>query len=167
MPNDLTTLFIAHQHEIGGYLQRKVGDAADAADLYQDAFLRVAQLDRPEKIENPLGFIFTTVANLARDHMRRFIRRKKFAASELDYEVAVSESTPEDVFLARERDDTLQKAIDSLPPKTRSVFLKYYVEGGSYREIGEQFGISPRTVEYHLRQALAYCRAEAQNAGLI
>ncbi len=167
MSRDLTSLFIAHEREISRYLQRKVGRTGDASDLYQDAFLRLARFKEPENIENPLAFIFTMVANLARDHMRRFIRRTKVETGETDQEIASGDLSPEELYFAQQQDCALQKAINGLPARTRSVFLKYYVEGGSYREIGEHFGISPRTVEYHLRQALAYCRSEMQDAGLV
>jgi len=167
MSRDLMNLFIAHEHEISSYLRRKVGETGEAADLYQDALLRVIRLKDADAIENPRGFIFTVVANLARDHMRRFTRRKKVEAGEADHEIASTSLSPEEAYVEQQRDEALQKAINGLPSRTRSVFLKYYIDGGSYREIADHFGISPRTVEYHLRQALAYCRSEMRDAGLV
>jgi hypothetical protein len=48
--------------------------------------------------------------------------------------------------------------MEELPPKTRAVFILYRVDRLSYRDIAAALDISPRTVEYHLRQALIQCR---------
>jgi RNA polymerase sigma-70 factor (ECF subfamily) len=61
----------------------------------------------------------------------------------------------------------LQQAIDSLPERTREVFLLYHVEGCSYREIAERLELAPRTVEYRLRQALGFCREYVRRIGAV
>lgn len=55
---------------------------------------------------------------------------------------------------------SLDAAIESLPPKCREVFRLSYIEDLSNREIGEQLGISPRTVENHMYAALKQLRLE-------
>jgi RNA polymerase sigma-70 factor (ECF subfamily) len=52
----------------------------------------------------------------------------------------------------------LQQAINSLPKKTKEVFLLYRADELTYKQIAVQLAISERTVEYHLRQALIHCR---------
>lgn len=59
----------------------------------------------------------------------------------------------------------LEEAIEALPPRAREVFLLYRAGGTSYRDIAALLGISPRTVEYHIRQALIRCRRYVQAAG--
>jgi RNA polymerase sigma-70 factor (ECF subfamily) len=61
----------------------------------------------------------------------------------------------------------LRQAIESLPERTREIFLLYHIEGRSYREIAETLELSPRTVEYRLRQALGHCREYARRTGEI
>ncbi len=49
-----------------------------------------------------------------------------------------------------------ESAIDSLPAKTRRVFLLHRVDELSYRDIHRKLGISIATVEYHMIKALAH-----------
>ncbi len=45
-------------------------------------------------------------------------------------------------------------AIDGLPPRTKEVYLLHRVEELGYRQIAEQLGISTRTVEWHVAEAI-------------
>lgn len=47
----------------------KVGNRADAEDVIQDAFLKIASTERA--ILNPKAYLFRTVANLCADALRR------------------------------------------------------------------------------------------------
>lgn len=59
----------------------------------------------------------------------------------------------------------LEQAIEALPPGTRAAFLLYRAGDRSYCDIATLLDISPRTVEYHIRQALIHCRRHARVAG--
>lgn len=167
MGMDLKSLFVAHEREVGAFLRRRVGGAADAADLSQEAFLRLAGLRRSEAVEDPRGFLFTVAANLARDHLRRFVRRQRVEAGPVDETLVCPSANPEEALGARQERCVLRDAIDRLPERTRQIFLLYHIEGYSYREIAERMELSPRTVEYHLRQALDHCRKHARRAGAL
>lgn len=159
MSVDLKSLFTDHGNEVDAFLRRRVDDPSTAADLTQEAFLRLARLPRSERIEDPRRFLFTVAANLARDHIRRLItRRSVIAETDGEADAVCTAALPDNALIAREEEALLREAIDALPDRTRAVFLLFHVENRSYREIGAALGISPRTVEYHLRQALAQCR---------
>jgi RNA polymerase sigma-70 factor (ECF subfamily) len=167
MSIDLKALFERHEREVDQFLRRRLGNATDAADISQEAFLRIAGLRDGRSIADPRGFLFTVAANLARDHLRRLIRHRKVEVEPSGQDAACAAATPEEALLVRQRDDVLRQAIDNLPEKTRAVFLLYHVENLSYREIAGRLAISPRTVEYHLREALARCRDHAQRCGVL
>ena len=50
--------------------------------------------------------------------------------------------------------DRYRAGVDALPPRTREVFLMHRVEETSVKAIADQLGISSRTVEWHLAQAI-------------
>lgn len=159
MSLDLKALFADHGREVDAFLRRRVDDPGAAADLTQEAFLRLARLPATQRVEDPRSFLFTIAANLARDHIRRLVSRKKrFADEDEGGDVACAAPLADAVLMAQEKEKLLTAAINALPEKTRAIFLLFHVENRSYREIGTALGISPRTVEYHLRQALAQCR---------
>lgn len=167
MSIDLKALFERHEREVDQFLRRRLGNAADAADISQEAFLRMAGLKEGRSIADPRGFLFTVASNLARDHLRRLVRRRKVEAEPSGQEAICPSASVEEGLLARQRDHALCEAIDNLPEKTRAIFLLYHVENLSYREIAARLAISPRTVEYHLREALARCRDHARRSGAL
>jgi RNA polymerase sigma-70 factor (ECF subfamily) len=48
----------------------------------------------------------------------------------------------------------LQRAMRTLPPQTRDVFLAHRLDDMSYREIAERTGLTVRQVERHMTRAL-------------
>ena len=56
------------QDSLYRYAFYKIGSRADAEDIVQDAFLKIASADRA--IQNPKAYLFRTVANLCADALR-------------------------------------------------------------------------------------------------
>lgn len=160
----LSSLFASHRHRLESFVARRTRDPDMAADLAQETFLRMARLPDGDKVADPAKFLFTVAANLVRDHHRRNARRVPIDSNLSGEDMAHDAPCAERTLAARQDLEALRAAIDTLPDKTRAVFLAYRVEGLSYRQIGERLSISPRTVEYHLRQALAHCRQSVARA---
>ena len=67
---------------------------------------------------------------------------------------------PLGILLEKELETQLAAVMEQMPEKTRRVFEKSRIEGFTYEQIAQQMGISPNTVKYHIRQALAFLRKE-------
>lgn len=160
----LAALFASHRRRLESFLTRRMGDADTAADLAQEAFLRLARMPDGHAVEDPPKFLFSVAANLARDHHRQAARRPVRDMGTDAEGLACQSPGAERVLSAREDLAVLRDAIAALPPKTREVFLLHRVEGLAYRDIGARLDISPRTVEYHLRKAMAECRLALRGA---
>lgn len=70
-------------------------------------------------------------------------------------EVIVVDESPcvESVVLGRERMARLGERLGRLNERTRDLFLAHRVDGLTYREIGEQHGLSTSAVEKHVARA--------------
>ncbi len=158
-PIDLVALARAHGAALRRFLQRRLGSAETADDLSQEAYLRLARLGDGEAIADQRGYLFTIAANLARDHQRRQRREgapEPVAALEV---LPCPAPDPERTVAARQELAALERAIAGLPPRTREILLLFRVEGWTRRQIADHLGLSPKTVEYHMQQAMLRCRA--------
>ena len=148
------------------FLSRKLDNPADAAEVAQEAFLRIYRLKQPEKLDNARAFLFQVASNLAVDQLRRRSLHYRFLKSEESQAVDTEASeplagaaSPEQILNAREKLARIYEAIDQLPAKCRQAFLLHRNSGMSYNEIARELDVSVSSVEKYILQALKQCRA--------
>lgn len=131
--------------------------AADAEDVLQEAYLRLAHTTAP--IRNPQGFLRQVVSNLATDYLRAGARQtERHAAWHSALEMPDPAPPIESVIFSRAKVAFLMKAIGELPPRCRAVFVLHKFEELSYAEVAQRLGISESTVLKHMVRALAHCK---------
>lgn len=148
----------AFEHLVRRYLRTAhtiavgiLGEAADAEDVCQDAFITaLEQLDTcdPDRFA---GWLMRIVRNRAIS-VQRQQRVRHSLPLEWATGAAGSESPERDRALGALR-DRLMAAILPLPQRQREVLLLHDLEGWRHREIGEVLGIPEGTVRYTLHHA--------------
>jgi RNA polymerase sigma factor (sigma-70 family) len=154
----IMAVFQAHYDELLRFVARRVSSRTQAADIVQDAYLRVAALPGNAEITNPRAYLFTTASRLVADHWRSAARGTEHADPSVLEALPDPRPAPEAQILSREELSVLQAAIDSLPPRSREVFCLHKFEALSYAEIAVRLGIAKNTVMVHMLRALAHCR---------
>jgi RNA polymerase sigma-70 factor, ECF subfamily len=135
------------------FAYRLTGNAADASDLTQEAFIRVYRAWRSFKPGTSfLSWIYRIVTNLHRDELRR---RKGRYHEEISPPPAVH---PIEEYLEGYLSEPLSKALAELPPEQREIVLLADVEECSYQEIGRIVGCSVGTVRSRLHRARGQLR---------
>jgi RNA polymerase sigma-70 factor (TIGR02957 family) len=119
---------------------RMTGSVADAEDIVQEAFLRLAG---GAEAESPRAFVAAVTTRLAIDHLRSArVRRESYVGTWLP-EPLLGDDAPGPAELA-ETSDSLSMAflvlLESLSPAERAVFLLREVFGYDYAEIAEITG---------------------------
>lgn len=162
----LNQLVTEHGPALERFLARKLSNTADAAEVAQEAFLRVYRLKAPQELDNARAFLFQVASNLAIDQLRRRSLHYRFLKSEESYAVdgdahehAAGAATPEQILNAREKLALIYAAIDELPAKCRNAFLLHRNSGMSYSDIAQELDVSVSSVEKYILQALKQCRA--------
>lgn len=149
------------------YLARKLDSPEDAAEVAQEAFLRLHRLDQPQELDNARAFLFQVATNLAVDHLRRrtlyfrFLNAEKSLVDENEPPDPNAEGiSPEEVIAAREKLQAIYRAVDGLPFKVKQAFLLHRRSGLPYGQIARELNVSVSSVEKYVLQALRHCRQE-------
>lgn len=138
------------------FFLRRVHNPADAEDLTQEVFIRIAA-QSGTAMQSADAYIFQTAANLLRDRSRKQKVRSDYAAAMQVVEgTGVETLDPYRVAAGREALALLNSGIEELPERTRQIFLLFRYENLDQRTIAESFGISRSAVEKHIYRAMAH-----------
>ncbi|WP_327439327.1 sigma-70 family RNA polymerase sigma factor [Pseudomonas donghuensis] len=150
------TLYSHHHGWLNTWLRSKLGNAADAADLAQDTFVRLLQRREQLELNAPRAFLRTIARGLVIDHWRREELHRAYleALAHLPEGEVPSLETRELLLELLER---IAQMLDGLKPKVRRAFLLAQCEGLSHKDIAEQMGVSLRSVERYVADALYHC----------
>jgi RNA polymerase sigma factor (sigma-70 family) len=127
----ITQLFGEHYRRVLLAAHRITGSMADAEDIAQGLFLRLASTERP--IDNIGSYLHRGAINGALDLLRR---RKSAATEPLEQAAHVASaswgSSPESGVASRQLGDALRTAIGELAPRAAEMFaLRYFEELGN------------------------------------
>ena len=153
-----STLEDLYRQERGSLMRylRAQEDAATAADIVQEVFLRAAAREMCE-LTNPGAYLRKIARNIILDKARRRNCRIKTVPLSETCDApcpALQEHSLEAQRLAA----ALDRALIELPERTRRIFAMHRFEGKPYRQIQGELGLTPAGVEYHMMKALAHVR---------
>ncbi|MHB8703972.1 MAG: sigma-70 family RNA polymerase sigma factor [Candidatus Tyrphobacter sp.] len=141
------------------FAYRLTRNDSDAADLTQEAFIRVYRAWRSFVPGTAfLSWIYRIVTNLYRDELRRQKGRYQEEIPEDNAPQAFGGSRPLavepiDEYLERQMSEPVAKALEALTPDQRAVLVLADIEEYSYQEIAEIVGCSIGTVRSRLHRA--------------
>ncbi|MFN0097715.1 MAG: sigma-70 family RNA polymerase sigma factor [Gemmatimonadaceae bacterium] len=161
-------LFDAECPRIMRVLTRLSGDAELAADLAQEAFIRLH--DRGAMPDVPGAWLISVALNLLRNTRSMERRRRELLTLERGAAVHSEATVLPDEVTAREDAERLQAqvrvALDRLPARERQLLL-LRAEGYGYREIAEALSLNAASIGVMLARAKERFRIlydEASNA---
>jgi RNA polymerase sigma factor (sigma-70 family) len=138
----------------------------DVEDIVQETCLRVFQAAQRQPIRSPRAFMLKTARNLAINNLRWADALNHMVADDgadnaecapAGLEDALEERTPESLVASEQEFVVFCRAIRALPRQRQRVILLRRVYGLSQREVATKLGISERTVENHIAQAVVAC----------
>ncbi len=145
-----------------GALERFVGrflhNADDAADVAQEAFLRVYAAEVGGQTPASEALLYSVARNLALSELRRRTSRATDSMADLDdLGLADQAPNPEAKLQQRQMVRAVEAAMNEMPPRCLEAFRLRKLDGLSQADIADRMGISPKTVERHITQALQLC----------
>jgi len=140
------------------YVRRFLGNNADAADVSQEAFMRVYAAELGGQTPVSEALLFTVARNLALSELRKRTTRATDATEDMDSLGMIAPgSNPESLMEERQLIAAIETAMTHMAPKCLEVFRLRKIENLTHAEIGERLNISTKTVERHITRALQLC----------
>lgn len=154
-------VFESHFKLLRNFLIFKFRNVERAEDTAQNAFVILWQNCGILKPEQAKSFLFTTAIRLSLN----LIKHDKVV---MNFELQSKQSgthneSPEFLLVENELKKQLEKAINDLPEKQRTVFLMNRFENQPYSEIATLLDISIKTVEKRMHLALVTLRKIIKN----
>jgi RNA polymerase sigma factor (sigma-70 family) len=160
----LTLLFNKYRGSLHRYLSGLVASADDAADLVQETYFRVLRHTDTVRLETVArSYLFQTATNVAREYYRRRARRRAGQHVELDEaNILPDDLVPEQKLLWEDALMHLKRELRDMPLELRAVLLLHRFEQRTYSEIAGILGVSVRTIERRMSQAIEYLTRRLQ-----
>tara|TARA_R110000772_G_scaffold17707_1_gene49274 strand:+ start:289 stop:798 length:510 start_codon:yes stop_codon:yes gene_type:complete len=158
--NTFNQLYEAHGKPVWRFIYFKCGDAAQADDLVQDAFIKLWQNCAKVTRDKAKSFLYTVCNNAFLNEVAHKKVVLKYAKAQPD---KTNYQSPEFLMEENQFQDKLKNSIENLSEAQRTAFLLNRIEGKKYAEIAEMLQISVKAVEKRMSQALATLRKEIGN----
>lgn len=158
----VTAVFVALRKPVYHYLVRLTGDAAEAEDLTQEAFLRLyREVARGRVVRNVRAWVFQVAHNLAADRARRGEPTLQLGEEDWKALAESAEDTGGQLEVLLDRRLRVDAALAQLSPRERRC-LELRASGLRYREIAEILGVGITSVESYLVRAVAKLRSKRE-----
>lgn len=154
-----TDLFRTYGPKIFFYYKKYVKRNEVAEDLLQEVFASLwTKRDYLRKEKNIEGYLFVSARNQLYNHLKQAVAETTAFLPEKG--LAFSYDHVEETVRYKETEATYYEALSTLPAQRRKAFILSREQGLSYQEIAQLMGISPRTVEKHISEALQLLRGK-------
>ena len=154
----LNEIFRLQYEQLLRFSRIRIGNAPDAEDLVQEAFLSVRRAYPDKKIDELRPLLFTTLRNLTLDYLKSgYAKQRRLSAeiSDLDDVLACScSATPETQVIDAQLLAIAETAIAALGVRQREALRLSRFERLTHSEIARRLSVSPRTVRSDITDAL-------------
>lgn len=155
----LSSLYYMHVKQLKYYVQRTAQSPFLAEDIVHDTFIKIwenrAHIDPLQPFK---PYLFT----IAKRNLLNVLKRAQHETaiiSEIRHFYPVEENTTELQLDYNESNLLVSEAVSGLPGKCKEVFICCRLQGKTYKQAAEEFGITESTVNKHMSQAISLIRA--------
>ena len=150
-------IFKKYGDRLFGFAFKYLKSKEDTEGLVQDVFLKVWENRENLKKESSLkSYLFT----IAYHDICQIFRKKKIHEKFLEESGSSIKSSfnLEEQFEYKATLELVDKLIEQLPEKQRTIFIKSRKEGKSTKEIAEEMNLAPGTIDNQISAALKFLR---------
>jgi len=153
-------IFNYYYSSLCAFSMQYINDHEMVEDLVQDLFVNLWSEAPNLNVKSSLkSYLFTSVRNRCLDFLKHRKVTEKYRTYFL-YSADINDNSTDHYFSESELRQTVQKSLEKLSPRCREIFELSHNNGLSNKDISEKLGISKRTVELQISNALRILRKE-------
>jgi RNA polymerase sigma-70 factor (ECF subfamily) len=141
---------------------RRLASREIAKELVQTVFLRIWEKRHSIQILHLQSYLQTAIKDRVINYIESTLVHKKYLQHVMDSTTDTCEAT-EATLNFHELSRAIEKALGTLPEKTRNVFRLSRFDHLTIREIAASLNISEKAVEYHITQSLKTLRLQLKD----
>jgi RNA polymerase sigma-70 factor (ECF subfamily) len=157
----LIALFESEESQLLAFAMGLVRRRSVAEELVQDAFLKLHEVWG--QVENPRGWLYRSVRNLALNHLRDHRRETVLDGTE---ETPDSESSPDEELGRMEAIGMVRLLLAGMPAEDQDLIRMKYHDDLKYGEISQRTGLGVGNVGYKLHHLLRGLADALRHAGI-
>ncbi len=159
--NEYEKLVLEYQKNVYNLALRMTGDAEDAADMAQEAFIKAYNSLASYRGDSKFSvWLYRIVSNVCLDFLRARKRRQTVSLSvvddegeETELEISDESASPEKLLERSMTRDAVRRGLQELTPEYRQILILRELQGMSYDEIAETLGLESGTVKSRIFRA--------------
>lgn len=156
----IAQLFANHRDRLQQYLRARLANPDDAAELAQEAYLRLLRMKRADLIRHPQAYLFRIAHNLLHElYTGRQMRLDGDVDAGVELDALESDvPSPDELAVLAARRRLVERAVAELPAKCQAALVLHWREGLTQKEIAERMNLSRQMVQKYLARGLAHCQ---------
>ena len=128
-------------------IRRLVENEADAADCFQETFIKAVEMARRQKIHHMPGLLTRIATARAIDHLRFHIRHRQFKEQLVEQTNSeISQVDPGAGLEQGELAQALRTALGTLPSRQAQAFCLKHLSGWTQQQIAAEMEMTPSAV---------------------
>ncbi|MFC6335202.1 RNA polymerase sigma factor SigW [Paenibacillus septentrionalis] len=160
-----------YQEKLYHMAYRMLNNRQEAEDVVQDTFMRVYNnLERYDDTMKFSTWIYRIATNLCIDRLRKRKPIYSLDAESSEYEgldgysmIPSDNRTPESELLLSETQRIIHQAIDTLPPKYKTVMILRYIHELSLQEVGDILDMPVTTIKTRVHRGREFLRKKLEH----
>jgi RNA polymerase sigma-70 factor, ECF subfamily len=154
-----------HGQKLGRFCMALLGNAAEAEEAVQDAFVASFDAFATYRGEGSIrSFLFGIAKNVCAKRLAMRVRRDRRLA--LVHDADASVDTPHELVERRARAHSMRLVLEEMRPTEREALLLRYEAELSFTEVGEVLGVDEQTARKRVSRALVRLRELCQQEGM-
>ncbi|GKU76646.1 RNA polymerase sigma factor SigW [Paenibacillus sp. L3-i20] len=160
-----------YQDKLFHMAYRMLNNRQEAEDVVQDTFLRVHKnLDRFDEALKFSTWIYRIATNLCIDRLRKRKPTYSLDAESNDYDgldgysmIPSDNRTPESELILSDTQRIIHQAMESLPPKYKTVMMLRYIQDMSLQEVGDILDMPVTTIKTRVHRGREFLRKKLEH----